>query len=133
MVCDWFGWRSEGWEASLPTWMEQQARPLGIIRRMIADEAHSPASALQRVAGSRQRLADDLENRLASDPGKRARFRDILTQASSHVSIKEDRAHWQLIAFGSLWAALLRRGEKLARQGGRSARPKISYTSCPTR
>jgi phosphohistidine swiveling domain-containing protein len=122
-----FGWRSEGWEAASPTWMEQPARPLGVIRRMIIDETPSPASARHGAARRRQKLADDLENRLGSDPAKRAKFRELLTQASSHVSIREDRALWQLIAFGSFRAALLRRGEKMVRKGSISETEDILY------
>ena len=46
-----YGWRSEGWEAASPTWREQPAIPLGMVRRMIIDETSSPAGALD---GDRQ-------------------------------------------------------------------------------
>lgn len=122
-----FRWLSEGWEAASPTWMEQPARPLGIIRRMISEETPAPKSALHRVAQRRRELADALESRLGADPVKRARFRELLEQASSHVSIREDRAVWQLICFGSFRAALLRRGEKMVRQGALSQAEDILY------
>ena len=111
-----FGRRSEGWEAGSPTWREHPTLPLGIIRRMIIDETPSPAGALDDVARRRRELADELERRL-SGSAKQAELRGLLAQASSYVPIREDRAHWQLIAFGSFRAALLRRGAKMAREG----------------
>jgi len=112
-----YGWRSQGWEVASPTWREQPTIPLGIIRRMIIDETPSPAGALDGVAHRRRELADELENRLRSDPAKRDEFRDLLALASSYVSVREDRAHWQLTAFGSLRAVVLGRGEKMAQAG----------------
>ena len=122
-----YGWRGEGWEAASPTWREQPAIPLGIIRRMIIDETPSPAGALDDVACRRRELADELEGRLQSDSAKQAEFRDLLAQVSSYVRIREDRAHWQLIAFGSFRTALLRRGEKMARAGSIDEPEDILY------
>jgi pyruvate,water dikinase len=125
-----YGWRSEGWEVASPTWREQPAIPLGIVRRMIIDETPSPAGALDDVVRRRRELADDLESRLQPDSAKQAEFRDLLAQASSYVSVREDRAHWQLTVFGSLRAAVLRRGEKIA-QAGLIDRPEDIFYLLP--
>jgi len=122
-----YGWRSEGWEAASPTWTEQPAIPLGMVRRMIIDETPSPAGALDDVVRRRRELADELESRLQPDSAKQAEFRDLLALASSYVSVREDRAHWQLTAFGSLRAAVLRRGEKIVRAGSIDKPEDIFY------
>lgn len=122
-----YGWRGEGWEAASPTWREQPAIPLGIIRRMIIDKTASPAGALDDVARRRRELADELEGRLQSDPSKQAEFRDLLAHVSPYVSVREDRANWQLIGFGSFRAALLLRGAKMARAGSIDESEDIFY------
>ena len=121
------GWRSEGWEVASPTWREQPERPLGMIRRMIIDETPSPESGLRIAAQRREALAEELVKRLGSDSAKVAEFRGLFAEASSYVSVREDRAHWQLTAFGSLRVALLRRGENMVRAGSIDEAEDVFY------
>ena len=60
-------------------------------------------------------LVSDAENRLA--PGERAEFHAFLAPLEHYVAIREARALWQLIATGSVRAALLRRGHQLVDDG----------------
>ena len=122
-----FGWRSEGWEAGLPTWREKPERPLGMIRRMITDGTASPALALDEVERRRQELTSDLEDRLRNDAAKLAEFQERLFAVTPYLSVREDRALWQLNAFGSLRSALLRRGDKMARSGSIGRAEDILY------
>ena len=122
-----FGWRSEGWEAGLPTWREKPERPLGVIRRMITDGTASPALALDEVARRRQELTSELEDRLRSDVAKSAEFQERLFAVKPYLSVREDRALWQLNACGSLRSALLRRGDTMVRSGSISRAEDIFY------
>ena len=122
-----FGWRSEGWEAGLPTWREKPERPLGVIRRMITDGTASPALALDEVARRRQELTSELEDRLRNDMTKLTEFHERLSAVTPFLSVREDRALWQLNAFGSLRSALLRRGDRMVRSGSISRAEDIFY------
>ena len=122
-----FGWRSEGWEAGLPTWRERPERPLGLIRRMITDDTASPALALNEVARGRQELTSDLEDRLRGSVAKLTEFHEHLSAVTPYLRVREDRALWQLNAFGSLRSALLRRGDKMARSGSIGQAEDIFY------
>ena len=122
-----FGWRSEGWEAGSPTWREQPERPLGVIRRMITDGAASPALALEGVAQRRQKLTSVLGDRLRNDVARLTEFHECLAGVTSYLSVREDRALWQLNAFGSLRSALLRRGNKMVRNGSMGQAEDILY------
>ena len=63
-----FGWRGEGWDAASPTWMEQPARPLGIIRRVIIDETPStgftrtPSVVESRLPGEQEQRIQPLDH-----------------------------------------------------------------------
>ena len=122
-----FGWRSEGWEAGLPTWRERPERPLGVIRRMITDGTASPGLALDEVARRRQELTSDIEDRLRNDVAKLAELHERLSAVTPYLSVREDRALWQLNAFGSLRSALLRRGDKMVRSGSIGRAEDILY------
>ena len=112
-----FGWRGEGWEAALPTWREKPETPLAMILRMIIDESPSPEIGLRAAARRREALAEELIRRLGDNPAKVAEIQGLLADTSSYVNIREDRAHWQLTAFGSLRGALLRRGNQMVGKG----------------
>ena len=112
-----FGWRSEGWEAGAPTWRERPERPLAMIRRMVMDGTPSPETRLGAAALRREQVAEEVVQRLGGDPAKLAEFQGLLADSISYVSIREDRAHWQLTTFGSLRGALLRRGKQMADRG----------------
>jgi pyruvate,water dikinase len=110
-----YGWRTEGWDTSSPTWREYPSIPLALISRMIQDDAPSPREIMRKTARRRRSLARTLEQRLA--PSKRSEFRSVLERASSWVRVKEGRAYWQLRASGALRSVLLRKGAALARAG----------------
>ena len=83
-----FGWRSEGWEAALPTWRDQPEKPLAMIRRMIIDESPSPDSSLRVPARRREHVTEELVKRLGPNPAKAAELRSLLAETSSYVSIQ---------------------------------------------
>jgi hypothetical protein len=65
------------------------------------------------VANGADKLAVDVETKLGSDGEKRARFREELAAAKRRVTVRENRAFWQLLSYGSLRVAILRRGQRL--------------------
>ncbi len=113
---DRYGWRTEDWDPSTPTWRDHPEKALALVRRNIADDIESPAEAVARAAGRREERARDVEERLA-DGQKRVEFRRLYAAAAVYMTIKEGRAHWQLSLNGHLGAAFRRLGARLAREG----------------
>jgi pyruvate,water dikinase len=111
-----YGWRAEGWDLVCPTWRERPETPLALVRRVLAEDATAPEEATRAAAERREALVAETEAQLR-DEATRARFRELLTPLAGYVAIREDRALWQLILSGSLRGALLRRGERLVRDG----------------
>ena len=65
------------------------------------------------MANGADKLAVDVETKLGSDGEKRARFREELAAAKRRVTVRENRAFWQLLSYGSLRVTILRRGQRL--------------------
>lgn len=112
-----FGGRAQSWDLLSPTWQERPAIALGLVVQLLRSEAPAPVSALQQSARRREALVEELEQRLGSDEAARASFRELLAGAASYVAIREGRAFWQLVAYGCLRRALLRRALPLLELG----------------
>ena len=65
------------------------------------------------MADGADKLAVDVETKLGLDGEKRARFREELAAAKRRGTVRENRAFWQLLSYGSLRVAILRRGQRL--------------------
>jgi phosphohistidine swiveling domain-containing protein len=111
-----WGNRAQSWELLAPTWRERPATPLLLLRRFLTDCPPSPRAVMQASAADRDALVQATEARLANDSG-RERFRALLAAASAYVTVREDRACWQLHMYGALRGAMLRRGEALVAEG----------------
>ena len=65
------------------------------------------------MANGADKQAVDVETKLGLDGEKRARFREELAAAKRRVTVRENRTFWQLLSYGSLRVAILRRGQRL--------------------
>jgi phosphohistidine swiveling domain-containing protein len=121
-----YGSRLESWAFfEKPTWSEDRSVPLGLIGRYLQDSSTSPAAAIARSAEQRAAALREVESRL--EPAKLGAFRAMLEAASAHVTMSENRAHWQLSILGSLRWPILALGRKLAAAGVIEAPEDIFY------
>ena len=108
-----YGWRAQQWETSSPTWRERPDIALGFIKQMIEDNRPAPVDANEDVVQASRETITVIEERLGADLEKRARFRQLAENAAPYITVREGRAYWQLVAYGSLRAAMLRKGRRL--------------------
>ncbi len=110
---DEFGWRVDSWGIiEKPTWAENPRTPLMLIRHYINDPKRSPRASIERSVAQREEAVRQVESKIAAD--KVPAFRSMLSAVQAHVPVSEGRAHWQLIAIGSLRVPFLALGRKLA-------------------
>jgi pyruvate,water dikinase len=107
-----FGGRAEMWTADSPTWREQRAGFWAQLRHFTRPDVLAPSEALRRAAARRDALIAAVHDRL--DASGRDRFDRRVERLAPYVSVREDRARWQLTAAGSLRGAIRRRGAALA-------------------
>lgn len=112
-----YGERVESWGYDTPTLREQPERLYDLVRRTIVEQRPSPASRVQQATERREALAADLRARLAGQSEALARFNAALANVTPYVTIREDRAYWQLLASGVMRTAILGRGRRLAADG----------------
>ena len=108
-----YGSRSTTWEAAVPHVREQPEVSLGFIKNAILNDVPAPLEVQKGVLKAAEELAVDVENRLGADNEKRDKFRALLAEAKPMVTVRENRAFWQLQAYGSLRTAVLSRGQRL--------------------
>ena len=90
-----YGERTERWQVSSETWQERPEVPLALIGSHLASDTASPLDLLALAAERRERLRSELEQHLATSPGKQEEFRSLLeTGAVPYAPIREGRAHW---------------------------------------
>jgi hypothetical protein len=94
-----YGSRSTTWETAAPLVREQPEVSLSFIQNVISNDVTAPLEIQRGVLNAAKELAVDIENRLGTDDEKRAKFRTLLNEAKPLVSVRENRAYWQLQAF----------------------------------
>lgn len=112
-----YGERAEGWEIGFPIWAEQGPGFWSLLQALARPDAPNPAVIVERARERAAALVAEVEEALAHDPDAQARFRRRLERARPYVTIREERAHWQLVSIGCLRAAVLRRGQAMADAG----------------
>ncbi len=122
-----FGCRSGSWGLSYPTWREDPASPLRLVRRILETRPAAPAEALWEGAKRRAAVMRDVEARLGSDAARIARFRKLAEPLAYYIPIREARAYWQLVVTGVMRTVLLRRGRLLAERGALAKPDEIFY------
>jgi len=108
-----YGSRLTTWETAAPLVREQPEVSLSFIQNVISNDVTAPLEIQRGVLNAAEELAVDMEDRLGADDEKRAKFRALLKEAKPLVSVRENRAYWQLQAYGSLRTAILPRGQRL--------------------
>ncbi len=121
-----YGRRAEEWDIAAPTWQEQGDGLWAQIRHMARDDVTAPDEVLAKGAQRRKHLIAEIDGRL-TDEEARARFHRRVGRLASYVSVREERALWQLISTGELRRAVLRRGAELVRRGVLAAADDILY------
>jgi rifampicin phosphotransferase len=119
---DRYGWRTQDWDVSSPTWLERPEVPLALVRRTLAQDLPPPTESVQEAARRRQVALAEAERRLAGDPGKLQEFRKLSASMPEYLAVKEGRALLQLTMNGVLHHAILKKGALLA-AAGRVTRP----------
>jgi pyruvate,water dikinase len=112
-----YGARSTQWQPSAPTMREQPELLMASIRHIITENAPEPLEVQRDVQKKAEKLAVEIENRIGANEEKLTQFRDLLSAARPLVTVRENRAFWQLVACGNLRVAILRRGRWLVDAG----------------
>jgi phosphohistidine swiveling domain-containing protein len=105
--------RCESWTIDSPTCGELGTAFASQVLQRARDGGPSPAEIIERAAERRRALVDEIDRALAGDATQQQRFHRRVDRLSDYVPVREERAHWQLVATGALRHALLRRGEAL--------------------
>ncbi len=109
------GRRSQAWMLNKPTWAEDPASALALVRAQLGAEAVSPDALRERTAKRRQ---ESTERVLAALPAeKHDEFREIVGELDGYVSVREGRAYWQLVICGEMRGLALRIGDELVHAG----------------
>jgi phosphohistidine swiveling domain-containing protein len=112
-----YGGRSTQWEPSAPTVREQPELLLTSIKHIIINDVPEPLEVQRNVQKRAEKLVVEIENQIGTNEEKLTQFRDLLAAAKPFVTVRENRAFWQLVACGSLRAAVLHRAERLTDAG----------------
>jgi pyruvate,water dikinase len=112
-----YGGRATRWESSYPTVREQPELSLESLQHAVVNNVPAPLEVQRGVLSKAEQLATETENRLNAKDGKRETFRALLEEVKPYVTIRENRAFWQLVAYGSLRVAVLRKGRNLVDAG----------------
>ena len=109
------GRRSQAWMFMTPTWGEDPASALALVRAQLGAKAVSP-DELRALTARRRR--ESTERVLASIPAdKHDEFREIVSELDGYVNVREGRAYWQLVICGEMRRLVLRVGDELVRAG----------------
>lgn len=109
------GARSQGWTITWPTWGERPEAPLALVRAQIERPGVAPDELAVSCEGRRR--AATARALAALPPDKHDEFHKLVAQLEGYVTVREDRAYWQMVLTGEVRHALLRAGEQLVRDG----------------
>jgi pyruvate,water dikinase len=112
-----YGCRAGSWGLGYPTWQEDPASPLRLVRRILEERPEPPEQALREGARRREAVIRGVEERLGNDAVRVARFRKLAEPLAYYIPIREARAYWQLVLTGVMRALLLARGRSLVQRG----------------
>jgi phosphohistidine swiveling domain-containing protein len=123
------GARSQGWTITWPTWGERPEAPLALIRAQlerpgVAPDELAASCAERRSAATARALA-------AIPPDKHDEFHQLVKQLDGYVTVREDRAYWQMVLTGEVRHALLRTGEQLVKAGRIEGAHDVMFLELP--
>ena len=115
---DEFGWRSDAFEMSDPTWREDPRIPLNTIQGYISlDDDADPEVRFQQAVGQRERLLVQARERLAGDGEKLGRFNELYEMARHYLNVTEDHNYYiDQVGNGVLRLPILEIGRRLAQR-----------------
>ena len=116
---DEFGWRSDAFELSDPTWRESPVIPLNTLQGYISlgDEA-DPEARFQQAAELRERLLSQARDRLAVEPEQLAQFNALYDQARHYLNITEDHNFYiDQVGVGVMRLPIMEIGRRLVARG----------------
>ena len=109
------GSRSQGWDLVLPTWRERPEAPLALVRAELESPGTSPAELESRTNAICRAATDRALAAVA--PGRHDELHQMIAELEGYVGVREDRAYWQMVIWGEVRGALLRRGTALVTSG----------------
>ena len=124
-----YGCRAGTWELSSPTWQEDPASPLRLVRRILEEKPASPEESLREGARRREAAITEATRQLAGDEARLARFRELTKPFAHYIPIREGRAFWQLVLTGAMRSCLLQRGRVLVERGALKTADEVFYLS----
>ena len=116
---DEFGWRTDAFELSDPTWRENPVIPVNTLQGYVhlGDEA-DPDVRHQDAVELRERLLGQSRERLAHQPEELARFNELYEMARHYLNITEDHNYYiDQIGCGVMRLPILEIGRRLVRRG----------------
>jgi len=119
------GLRSEGWHLCQSTWAEHGEGLFAALRYVTEPDARPPEDVLAGAVDRREQLAAEVRSKLPEE--KVPAFLDGVERLARYTTVREERAHWQLVLTGAFRHALLRRGEALAAAGFIASRDDVLF------
>jgi len=126
---DEFGWRSDAFELSEPTWRENPVVPLNAIQGyMNLDESHDPDIRFQQAVARRDELLANARQALAAKPELLERFNQQYEVAKPYANITEDHNFYiDQIGNTVMRLPVLEMGRRLVQQGSIAAREDVFH------
>ncbi len=114
-----FGWRSDAFELSDPTWRENSLIPVNALQGYIhLDEEGDPDASFQDAVQQRERLLAQARERLAPSPDKLARFNELYEAARYYLNVTEDHNFYiDQVGHGVMRLPILEIGRRLVLHG----------------
>ena len=114
-----FGWRSDAFELSDPTWREHPLIPVNALQGYIhLDEEGDPDVCFQDAVQQRERLLAQARERLAPNPEKLARFNELYEAARYYLNVTEDHNFYiDQVGHGVMRLPVLEVGRRLVLHG----------------
>lgn len=90
-----YGQRSNGWDVSSPTWIEDPSPAIRNLQRYLGQPDREPLADLATLAAERERLIAEARARLSRQPQSVIdRFEILLKMAQEAIVLTEDHAFW---------------------------------------
>jgi pyruvate,water dikinase len=116
---DEFGWRSDAFELSDPTWREDPTIPLNTLQGyMYLDDDADPEVRFQEAVERRHELLDRARQRLAAEPEKLAQFDQLYEMARHYLPITENHNYYiDQVGNGIMRLPFMELGRRLVNRG----------------
>ena len=126
---DEFGWRSDAFELSDPTWREDPTIPLNTLQGyMYLDDDADPELRFREAVEKRHELLDGARQRLAGEPEKLAQFDHLYDMARHYLPITENHNYYiDQVGNGIMRLPFLELGRRLVNRGALADANDVFY------